>query len=350
MYMTSSLDTLRNGSIALIAFVLLALPMTFAHAADMDESGWYTDGYTDSYPYAEDTGWVTDSYTDSYPYGSDYGYDTGYMGGSGYTGSGYLGGGYIGGGSYLPTPHTSTGGQTQTQSQGQSSNNVNTNVNNNVITINTPAAPAPVYNYPQPTYNYPVCTLTVNNYGYNNGYNYNNQPVTLSWTSQYATSGFISNGVGSVALSGSVSVNPQYTTTYTGTFYGQNGQTVTCSATVTRGPVAYNSTPYIALSAAPYTGLDLGFWGTIAYWGFLVLWCLAAAYLVVVKKVQNRMLRAINSFLFGDAISTHQVVTATSTPMHSAPVHTYSAPVVATQVDAIDDFIMSQVNKAARRA
>src|SRR6185369_3712323 len=305
MYMTSSLHKVRNGSIALIAFVLLALPMAFAHAADLP----YEDSY-DFYPYGDSQDSYDfypydnqDSY-DFYPYEDNYG--SSYMG-SGYMGGSYLGGGYIPGASYLPTRTSGGNTQSQAQSQSQTSANVNTNVNNNVITINTPAAtptPAPVY--PKPVYNYPVCTLTVSN-GYNNyPYNNNYQPVTLSWTSQYATSGFIST-VGAVALSGSVTVNPQYTTTYTGTFYGQNGQTVTCSATVTRGPVAYNQTPYIALSAVPYTGLDLGFWGTIAYWGFLVLWCLVAAYLVVVKKVQNRILRSLNSFLFGDAISTHHV-------------------------------------------
>src|SRR3990167_4271163 len=54
-------------------------------------------------------------------------------------------------------------------------------------------------------------------------------------------------------------------------------------------PIAYNNTPYVTLAAVPYTGLELGFWGTIAYWGFLVLWCLIAAYLIVVKKIQNKI-------------------------------------------------------------
>src|SRR3989344_7218486 len=56
-------------------------------------------------------------------------------------------------------------------------------------------------------------------------------------------------------------------------------------------PIAYNNrpAPYVTLSAVPYTGLDLGPWGTAMYWGFLVLWCLIAAYLIAVKKIQNKI-------------------------------------------------------------
>ncbi len=38
---------------------------------------------------------------------------------------------------------------------------------------------------------------------------------------------------------------------------------------------------YLYLSQIPYTGLDLGFWGTIVYWIMLIGWSLAAAYLVL---------------------------------------------------------------------
>jgi hypothetical protein len=37
----------------------------------------------------------------------------------------------------------------------------------------------------------------------------------------------------------------------------------------------------VYLSQIPYTGLDLGTWGTILYWTLLVLWCVAAAYLII---------------------------------------------------------------------
>lgn len=385
-----------NGSIALIAFVLLALPMFTVRAADLgwdsydvydfspvdygyDVYDYSTPDYSyDVYDYSSDdysydvydyTPDYDDSYdvydyTPSYGSGSS-GYPTSYFSGSGYLGGGYItGGGYLGGG-YLPTrPNTPShnppvvvpggnGGnqdQDQDQEQNQTSNNTNTNtnnihnVNNNPVNVNVnvqvPAVnvPPPTVVYvptPTPTYPAPVCTMNVS-YNYSYGY----QPVTLSWTSQNATSGFISNGVGSVALSGSIVVNPQYTTTYTGTFYGHNGQSVTCSATVNRS-VVYN-TPFVALSSVPYTGLELGFWGTVAYYGFLVLWCLVAAYLIVVKKIQNKILASLNSFLFGSATQV-----ATVAPAVAASAVSYSAP-AASKVDATDEFILSQINKIGR--
>ena len=62
---------------------------------------------------------------------------------------------------------------------------------------------------------------------------------TLSWTSQYATTAVINQGVGSVPVNGSTSVSPTQTTTYTGTFTGPRG-TVVCDAiiTVTTEPTA----------------------------------------------------------------------------------------------------------------
>lgn len=57
--------------------------------------------------------------------------------------------------------------------------------------------------------------------------------ATLSWSSSNATSCFASNGwSGTKALSGSETVLPSYTTTYTMTCIGTNGQQVTQSATV----------------------------------------------------------------------------------------------------------------------
>lgn len=55
---------------------------------------------------------------------------------------------------------------------------------------------------------------------------------TLEWTSQYADTVSIDNGIGSVALNGSVTVSPQETVTYTVAATGPGG-TATASATVT---------------------------------------------------------------------------------------------------------------------
>jgi hypothetical protein len=45
--------------------------------------------------------------------------------------------------------------------------------------------------------------------------------------------------------------------------------------------VAAAPASYVYLSQIPYTGLDLGPIGTVVYWTLLVLWCLAAAYLII---------------------------------------------------------------------
>jgi hypothetical protein len=57
------------------------------------------------------------------------------------------------------------------------------------------------------------------------------QSTTLTWTSTYAQSATIDQGIGSVALSGSMSITPSQNTTYTITVTGPAG-TATASATV----------------------------------------------------------------------------------------------------------------------
>ncbi|HEV7449453.1 MAG TPA: hypothetical protein VGP13_02865, partial [Candidatus Paceibacterota bacterium] len=74
--------------------------------------------------------------------------------------------------------------------------------------------------------------------------------------------------------------------------YNYQGNCYTYSAPVAYAPV--NPTPYVTLSAMPYTGLDLGPAGEVIYWTFLVLWCLGAAYLIVVKRVQNKVVSYLN--------------------------------------------------------
>ena len=58
--------------------------------------------------------------------------------------------------------------------------------------------------------------------------------------------------------------------------------------------------PYVTLSAVPYTGLDLGTAAEIAYWMFLALWAVFAAYLMFVKRVQNSFANKFKVFLFGE--------------------------------------------------
>lgn len=187
------------------------------------------------------------------------------------------------------------------------------------------------------------CTISINNYGngYNNGYWQPNSAVTLSWNSNSASYGSI-NGFGNVGPTGTRTVYPTQTTTYTGTFYNYQGQSVTCSATVyvqNYVPPVYPNTPYVTLSAVPYTGLDLGPVGTVVYWGFISLWCLLAAYLIAVKRVQNQVYASLMGLLFGTSVATPATAAHGN---HSANV-SYVAP--AAHEDKTDDFIIEQLNR-----
>ncbi len=73
----------------------------------------------------------------------------------------------------------------------------------------------------------PTCTMEVSSSRVRE-----DESVTLSWTSDRATSASIDQGIGSVALDGSRSVTVDGATTYTGTFTGSDGRSVTCSARV----------------------------------------------------------------------------------------------------------------------
>jgi probable HAF family extracellular repeat protein len=78
----------------------------------------------------------------------------------------------------------------------------------------------------------PTCSLTASPTSIASG-----QSATLSWISTNATGGTINNGIGSVipVASGSQTVSPTTTTTYTGTFSGPGGN-VNCSTTITVTP------------------------------------------------------------------------------------------------------------------
>jgi hypothetical protein len=213
---------------------------------------------------------------------------------------------------------------------------------------------------PPPVYNAPTCWLNLSRtliYG-------TNQPVVLSWGSSNANYGVINQGVGNVSSSGSRNVYPNGSTTYVATFYGYNGQTVTCSASVNVAyvPPPTNNTPYVTLSAVPYTGLDLGPVGTFLYWAFLVLWCFVAAYLIAVKKVQNKIYRWLKVVLFGDSTpavkeETHttsasiisiDAIAAEVGKLISSPSHKVAHQHAARheqEEDKIDDFVLSQVNR-----
>jgi hypothetical protein len=123
-------------------------------------------------------------------------------------------------------------------------------------------------------------------------------------------------------------------------YYTHQGNCV--AAQYNQPPMPYPTpTPYVSLSSTPYTGLEMGPVATALYWGFLVLWGAVAAYLIAVKKVQNKLVAGINGFLFPATPATASV-----SHDYTAPRSTFVAATPARNNDAIDPFIQSQINRS----
>ncbi len=198
--------------------------------------------------------------------------------------------------------------------------------------------------YSQPTYQQPPTQTTVvsntdnsncksgncgnsvnNNYNnpVNNNTNNNNVPVTVTIANPAATQAApVQQVVYQQPVQQPVYQQPTYQPAY---HYNP--------------PVAYNNPgPYVALSKVPYTGLDLGPFGTVIYWSILVLAALIGAYLIAVKKVHNDIAASLKSFLFGTKTANVVKTQTVSAPSVSpAPVQTTSG---------MDEFIFSQINRA----
>ena len=322
--MTTFKNTLVGSSVALMALVSLALPFAPIQAADLFDGGYDVYDYSggdygyDTYDYSgSDYGYDVYDYSDSgydvYDYsGSDYGYDV-----YDYEGSSYGGYSYGGGGSmpYFPTSYANQSYRSNysyptfytppSKSSSNSTVTTNTCVNNscnytdNSIVDNSVKISNSFNNQKQKKQQYNDC------YDYDYGYGYN------GYSQGYGQQGY---NYGS---------------------YNYDNHCYTYAA-----PIAYNTTPYITLSQAPYTGLDLGPVGEVLYWTFMVLWCLGAAYLIVVKRVQNKLVGFLNGFLFGSA-------SATAAHSTHAPARSYAAtaPAPVTE-DGIDPFIASQIKRS----
>jgi hypothetical protein len=189
----------------------------------------------------------------------------------------------------------------------------------------------------------------------------------LTWSSDGADYGYISPEVGDVDQDGSDTVRPRNDTTYKGTFYSYDGDKVTCSVKVNvdddrNPPIVYkNPPPYINLSAVPYTGLDLGPVGTVVYWGFLIAWCLLAAYLIAVKRIHMSILRWYKKALFNEEVAvqpvqevsfagfSHSDITKLADILRGAVVGSApAAPAAVESGDATDPFILSQIHRSKR--
>lgn len=288
--------TVRTLGTAIAALMLLAISFAAApaaHAADMfggDSYDYsvpdYSSGSSYDYSVPDYTGGT--SYDYSVPDYTSYGtpsYDT-----SGYGGSYLSGGGSYGyGGSYLQP--ASVGGNTNVSSSVFAPTNTCTAPN----TCNTSYDDHSIFNAPTNIVTNPAPVVI------------NNAPSQPVYTPVYT---------------------PSYQPVYQP--YQQ--------------PIAYNQpAPYVSLSAVPYTGLDLGPWGTAAYWGFLILWCLGAAYLIVVKRVQNKLVSTLNSFLFGTTAK-HEAPTVVAHQAHAPVIKTVPAQSI---FSGIDPFIASQISRAA---
>ena len=74
----------------------------------------------------------------------------------------------------------------------------------------------------------PTCTLAANPTSIDEG-----DSSTITWVTTNVASASIDNGIGNVAISSTTTVSPVISTTYTGTFVGNDSSTITCDATVT---------------------------------------------------------------------------------------------------------------------
>jgi hypothetical protein len=144
----------------------------------------------------------------------------------------------------------------------------------------------------------PYCTIYANPTSITQG-----QSSTLTWNSQNAVSAQLSSS-GSVATNGSMTVWPQYTTTYTLTVMSSTGQSATCTAIVNVNqppyippfqppyqpptiypPITYYppQMPHIPVSYIPYTG-EGSVLGNVIFFGLLVSAAFSGAYLILYSQ------------------------------------------------------------------
>lgn len=185
-----------------------------------------------------------------------------------------------------------------------------------------------------PPANAPVCSMSVSASSVSKG-----SEVTLSWNSQYVDTATIDNSIGSVATSGSKTVTVNDATTYTGTFKGTNGTSITCAASVSittttggggggGGPcrnckknnddkketttttkvVKKSSSPnivlssvatpapYVYLSQVPYTGFEAGPVLTALFWLAVVALSALIAYVMTVPQPITSLMKLANKF------------------------------------------------------
>jgi len=104
----------------------------------------------------------------------------------------------------------------------------------------------------------------------------NGRFAQLRWTSSNAVAAKISDGVGMVAPSGVLPVDPEASRLYVLTVYSPVGTAATCSTTLT----VVGRAPVLSLSNIPYTGLA----DTASYWIAIIAFASALAYLLAYAR------------------------------------------------------------------
>jgi hypothetical protein len=103
----------------------------------------------------------------------------------------------------------------------------------------------------------------------------NGESTILAWAATGAISAYLSDGLGNVAPTGTLSVRPSSSKDYVLTVRDGYGRTANCDVSVSvRGQ-------YVSLTQIPYTGFDYGPMGDAIYWMSLLAFAIAAAYLVL---------------------------------------------------------------------
>lgn len=246
---------------------------------------------------------------------------------------------------------------------------------------------------PAPQPSAPVCSLSISASSVNKG-----DSATLTWTSDNVDSASIDNGVGDVATSGSQTVTVNDATTYTGTFRGTNGSTITCTASVSiissgggsetpptgggssggggvcrncgssGGSSSHTSTPssnsgssvtkevspnvvlsssvtpapYVYLSQVPYTGFEAGPVLTAIFWFAVLALSVLIAYVMSVPQPLSQLAR-----LFARKQETETVVASVLQPAMPTPIAWNPTPVTDSAIhfaaahasDSDDDII-----------
>ncbi|HUD03031.1 MAG TPA: hypothetical protein VMR46_03415 [Candidatus Paceibacterota bacterium] len=185
---------------------------------------------------------------------------------------------------------------------------------------------------------------SIGGYGYSTGGSSNSSvyaPTTVTTNNNTCTNNSCNTNISNPApvINNVVTYAPTQTQYCAAGYYG------TYPNCYLNQPVVYNTaTPYVSLTQVPYTGLDLGFWGTVSYWGAMVLFALVVAYLIVIKRVQNVIALRLKYFLFGTTgTEEHEEVVVAHAPVVSKVYAT-----VPTNEDIVDSFILSQINRPRR--